>query len=297
MNRTECFIAWTRATLLAIAIASLFVVAPAGATVRLVANQNDFDDLNNNPLVDGEKVIFAYQGTLNGTINIVGLQDVSLVVANHAPPVIGSGLVGIGGSNFVPAAATVIEEVGSTCINVFSSHRIRIVGFRLNCETGIHIQDSEDVQVLGNKLFVRGGIRIEDSTRSVVASNRFKKPLGAGSPELSYGLAVAGGVDNLLFDNIVENPEDLGLVVDSQAQRTATINNRIHAPNVAPSFGIWDEGDRSCLLRNTSAASDNAFVIGCGSSVEPELIGNVGTPPNTSTFCGSGPGVNNQNDL
>lgn len=293
MKSTKHLLNWSRLALLAIFGSSLLVGAPARAMVHLVANQNDFDNLG---VADGDQVIFAAQGTLLGTIEILGVQDVSLVVAEHSA-VIGSGLVGIGGSNFTPASATVIEEFDSTCITVANSRRIRIVGFRLNCATGIHVRDSEDVQILGNKVFARGGIRLEDSVRSIVASNRFKNPLGGGSPDLSVGMVVAGGADNLLFDNIVENPEDVGLMVDSNAQRTVLVNNRIHAPSVAPTHGIWDEGERSCLLRNTSVAAAHPYFIGCGLSTPPELIGNKGTPPNTSTFCSAGPPVNHQNDL
>ncbi len=259
--------------------AALCLVAPAQAVVHTVSNQSELN-LAVSSLVSGDKIVFVNNATLQGPINIVGLQDITLVMAED-PTRVGAGTVGISGFNFTNGLSARISALGSSCISISSSERVRIVGLRLRCGTGIHVQNSLDVQILGNKFFVTGvGVQLENSAGSFVASNRIQQH--GLTPSMSYGIGVIGGIDNLLFDNEIHDALDVGLWVDSTAGRTASVNNLVVLAGATPVIGIQDAGQQSCLLRNEADGDMHPFRIGCAPAT---LIGNSRPSTTSSFFC------------
>lgn len=285
MNRTQVCRPTLLWPLLLVALVVSWGAAAIAQTVYVVDTQPQFSNLSS-VITDGDKVVLRglATGTFHGTINIVGVQDVTLVAARE-PTVVGVGTVGNGGFAFANGAVPIIDGGTGTCITVNSSQRIRIVGLRLKCGIGVHIDNADDVQVLGNELRAGdGGVRSEDAGRAVIASNRIEP---VDSSIHAFGVEVIGGHDNLIFDNYVRDVLDIGIRVAATASRTATINNQVESTSgsvvpFSPSIGIWDFGQQSCLLRNTVDAQDRPFEIGCGAAA---LIGNRANPLGMSTSC------------
>jgi len=268
-------------------------VAPSQAMIHTVTNAADLN-LAISSLVPGDKIVFINNTTISAPINLNGLTDITLVMAED-PTKIGPGTVGIGGFNFTNNASVRISALGSTCISISNSQRIQIVGFRMRCGDGIHVQNSQDIRLLGNKInATSAGIRLDNATRTVVASNLIQKH--GNTSTLSIGIGLSGGLDNLLFDNRVKDALDAGIIVDGNAGRTSTINSLVEQTGATPSIGIRDGGQQSCLLRNEAGGGIHPFQIGCFPAT---LIGNQWPAGSTvlSDFCGSSVVPPSQNDL
>ncbi len=269
------------------------VAAPSQAAIHTVTDAASLN-LALSSLVPGDKIVFTTNATITTPINLVGQTDITLVMAED-PTKIGPGTVGVGGFNFTNGSSVRISQLGSTCIFISGSERIRIVGMRMRCENGIHVESSTDVHILGNKIWALGaGIRLENSERSLVASNLIQQH--GGTPTLSIGVGVSGGLDNLLFDNEVKDALDAGFIVDQNAGRTVSINNLIEQAGATPAIGIRDGGQESCLLRNEAGGNIHPFQIGCFPAT---LIGNQRPFGSTtlSDFCNSFVVPASQNDL